>query len=296
LRSLLQAIVAQVGARAYEVIVIDDGGGDIDGVVGEFDQRLPLRLVTQSNSGPAGARNNGAREARGTRLVFIDDDCIPEPDWLRQISLAHQSAPEAAIGGTTTNLLNRNLFSCASQLLIDFLYLHFQREHGRIDAFLTTNNASVPKDRFWAIGGFDVGFERAAGEDREFFDRWRFLGSEILYCPSIVVGHTHWLDLKTFVKQHFYYGEAARRYWLLKWGREGKGKRPKTGFFRDLLLYPVRRHGLNLGSVTLSFLIVLSQVVNALGYFWARLTESPDVSAQLAERTSTLGDVSQRAH
>ena len=269
LRGLLRAIVKQVVDATYEVIVIDDGGGGLDSLVKEFEGLLPLRFLAQANSGPAQARNNGARVARGQRLVFIDDDCVPEPDWLQQIALAHAEIPDAAIGGTTVNLLSENSFSAASQLLIDFLYLYFQLEEGRKDAFLTTNNASVPRERFWEIGGFDVGFERAAGEDREFFDRWRFLGDRIVFRPQIVVGHTHWLDFKGFVLQHFCYGQAARRFWLLKWAREGKRKRVRTGFFQDLLLYPLQRHGLSVKAVTQTFLFVLCQVVNAAGYLWA---------------------------
>lgn len=289
LRSLLRAVTAQVGDVAYEVIVVDDGGGGIQDVVAEFRERLPLVVLTQTNSGPGRARNLGAGEARGTRLVFIDDDCVPEPDWLEQISTAHREAPDAAIGGTTVNLLTENPFSSASQILVDFLYLYFQREEGRNDSFLTTNNASVPRDGFWRSGGFDVGFERAAGEDREFFDRWRFQGREIVFRPAIVIGHSHWMELWSFAVQHFRYGEAARRFWLLKWDREGRRKQPKTRFFRELLLYPLRRHGFGSQAVVLSLLLVLSQISNAAGYLWARLKEPKGFSVEVALETLTPG-------
>ena len=41
-----------------------------------------VKWVAGSHNSPAANRNNGARYAQGEWLVFTDDDCLPDPQWL----------------------------------------------------------------------------------------------------------------------------------------------------------------------------------------------------------------------
>ena len=270
LRALLRGLSVQSFEGAFEVVVVDDDGGGLQQVVEPFQTHLNLKLLSQPNSGPAQARNLGARHATGLRLVFLDDDCVPEAHCLQRIAEAHDEYPDAAIGGLTRNLLTDNIYSSASQLLLDFLYGHFQEEGPRADRFFTTNNLSVPRRRFLAIGGFDTGFSMAAGEDRELSDRWRFHAGELVFDPRIVVGHAHPLALRSFIRQHLRYGTAAKRYWRLKRLRErGRPRLKSKHFYSRLVCYPVIRFGLSLKAGALASLFALSQVANALGYLAA---------------------------
>ena len=65
------------GQDATEVVVVDDGSTDTTAeVLTEAAEHLPLRVVAGGGLGRAGARNLGARHARGERLVFCDDDVL----------------------------------------------------------------------------------------------------------------------------------------------------------------------------------------------------------------------------
>jgi GT2 family glycosyltransferase len=113
------------------------------------------------------------------------------------------------------NGLEGNLYSSASQDLVAFLYDFYGRQANSAGRFFTTNNFAINKDAFWAVGGFDQSFRRAAGEDREFGYRWTRSGRAYKYVPSAVVEHCHDLSFKKFLLQHFNYGRAARLTFLL---------------------------------------------------------------------------------
>src|SRR4051794_20266715 len=84
----------------FEVIVVDDGSAhSVDSVIEQFRGRLDVRVLTQENTGPAGARNFGAAQARGEFLAFTDDDCFPDAGWLRALASYFARTPDRLIGG-----------------------------------------------------------------------------------------------------------------------------------------------------------------------------------------------------
>ena len=70
----------------WEAIIVDDGSAsDTEAVTTLLlkSTRAPVRYIRQLNSGAAAARNRGAAAARGRFLVFIDNDILVEPNFLR---------------------------------------------------------------------------------------------------------------------------------------------------------------------------------------------------------------------
>src|SRR5579871_5771350 len=103
----------------FEVLVIDDGSTQpLESVISDWKSRVPVRLLIQSNTGPATARNRGAAEARGGWLAFLDDDCRAAPGWLKGFADTAASSEEV-LGGATQNVSPHRPCSAASQALVD---------------------------------------------------------------------------------------------------------------------------------------------------------------------------------
>ncbi|HEX3669161.1 MAG TPA: glycosyltransferase [Acidimicrobiia bacterium] len=188
LERLLDALGRQEAAPAFEVVVVDDGSKDATSDrVGETAETLPfkLRVLRQGEStGPAGARNRGWRATTAPLIVFTDDDCVPEPAWLRELATTVAGADLAA--GVTTypedQADRRGTWS------------YWMEDDGNSGHF-STCNVAYRRDVLEAVGGFDEdGFRyrrhgRAAarcvnGEDTDL--AWRAI--EAGFRPAVASG------------------------------------------------------------------------------------------------------------
>ena len=265
----------------FEVIVVDDGSPvGPDAVIARWRSGLDITLVRQANAGPAAARNTGSRHARYAHLAFIDDDCVPQPGWLSGLRRALHSAPNDLIGGCTLNALPQNVFSSASQALVSYLTDYFDGRDGRTRLF-TSNNMAMRADRFRAAGGFDAQFPRAAGEDREFCDRWISQQRGTTVARDAIVMHAHALTLRTFWRQHLEYGRGAASFRQARALRQGGPVRVEpVRFYLRLLKFPFN-DGVTLEAFRTAALIALSQIANAIGFLSSRGSGLKDVEARV---------------
>jgi len=271
LRCCLQSLAELDYPRdRFEVVVVDDGSDpSLEPVVQPFQNELQLNFIRQPNGGPASARNTGAIAARGRYIAFTDDDCQPTRPWLTALDTAFQQHPEALVGGKTLNALPHNLYSTASQVLIDYLYEFYNPAPDRA-TFFASNNFAVPRHRYLDLKGFDTSFPLAAGEDREFCDRWRYHQLPLLYVPAVQVRHAHQLTLKSFWRQHFNYGRGAFCFHRVRAHRtDGSIQVERFSFYWQLLTYPFHRLPAH-QAVAVSGLMFLSQVANVAGFFGER--------------------------
>lgn len=256
----------------FEVIVVDDGSQTLlKTLVASFSNRLDIVLTPQHHGGPAKARNMGAKKAKGEFLAFTDDDCTPTTNWLKALAVRFRGNPNVMIGGKTLNACPNNLYSLATHLLIDYLYQCHNPYPG--DAhFFTTNNLAMPADLFRSTNGFDTTFPLAAGEDRDFCDRWLHSGKRMIYAPEVVVYHAHILNFRTFWRKHLTYGRGAFRYHQARAQRGSGPFRPDIRFYMRLILNPFKQKQRK-RALRITMLLMISQAGNALGFFWERFSQ-----------------------
>src|SRR5690554_3631612 len=79
--ALLKPDNQSLASHCYEVIVSDDGR--LENAKELIEKEYPwVQWVRGPYKGPAANRNTGAAYATGDWLLFTDDDCLPDKDWL----------------------------------------------------------------------------------------------------------------------------------------------------------------------------------------------------------------------
>jgi glycosyltransferase involved in cell wall biosynthesis len=97
--------VLQQTFKDFELLVVDDGSSD-DTLAVLAGYGEALRAFPQANSGPAAARNNGLRRARGEYVAFLDADDYWRPEKLeRQVSVLDER-PAVGFCSTATDVVN----------------------------------------------------------------------------------------------------------------------------------------------------------------------------------------------
>ncbi len=188
----------------YEIIVVNDGNDDkVRDLVQPMDD---VRHVGVPHGGLSNARNIGARIATGDIIVYTDDDCLVDPDWLNWLALAFSSPDRPdCVGGPNIPPPALNVEQACviaapgapSHVLIA----------DRIAEHVPGCNLAVKKLAFDAIGGFDIQF-RTAGDDVDFC--WRLLeaGYKIGFHGGAFVWHLRRSSFRAYLRQQKGYGRA----------------------------------------------------------------------------------------
>lgn len=102
LERVLKGVRDQVNPPTLEVVVGDNGStDDTPRMVERMGAALPIRYVRVEQPGKGRTLNAAMRVSRGSLLVFTDDDVVPAPDWLAELSAAAERHPDSTVLGGT---------------------------------------------------------------------------------------------------------------------------------------------------------------------------------------------------
>ena len=178
--------------ESYEVIVVDDGSTDdtwarLEAVSAPFS----LRTVRhERNRGVSAGRNSGIRLARGRTLIFVSDDVLVPPSFVRQ----HVETVARMPGYWVVGAFRQRHSTSATPFgrYLQDLERGFSRGRtaGEIAPGLwemtwpTARNLSLPRSDLDRIGLFDERF-RTTCEDQDLAQRARQVGIRFVYSERI---------------------------------------------------------------------------------------------------------------
>lgn len=209
LRELLTSMTHLEGEYTFEVIVIEDGSTlRSEKIVQAYRELLTIHYIYQDNTGPAGARNTGARVAKGEFLIFLDSDTVLPTHFLSAVTegIAQQ---EVDLWGGPDRASEE--FSEIQQA-IGYSMSSFFTTGGirggkrKLDVFYPRSfNMGVRKTVFDAVGGFG---NLRFGEDLDFSMRVVESGYRSVLMTQAWVYHKRRVSWRQFFKQVYNSGIA----------------------------------------------------------------------------------------
>lgn len=202
----LEALGSQiVSSSDFEVIVVDNNSNPAM-VIAE-NHPFGTEIILCEKPGSYAARNAGMETANGDLLAFLDADCIPDKNWLKNGIKAIQSVSNHTLAGGEV-LLTQSTNPTAVELYQRIT--GFGQKHNiQHKSFAATANLFIKPEDAIAVGKFNE--ELLSGGDLEWCWRAKEKGIDLIYVPDALVTTSPRKSLKAAIKQAR--RVAGGRYW-----------------------------------------------------------------------------------
>ncbi|MGI3212173.1 glycosyltransferase family 2 protein [Roseovarius tibetensis] len=200
-----------------EVLVVDNGSTQpLEDVQAAFPA---IRFVTEPEKGAAAARNRGVAETAAPRLMFIDADCVPAPDW---VTVGRTVMDRADLIGGRVEVFDETPPPRSGAEAFEAVFAFDFRHYVEVQGFSGTGNLITRRDVFADVGPFRGGMS----EDRDWSFRATAKGYRLIYEERLRVSHPSRQDWSMLrgkwrrITQEMFgqtgRGAAARLKWALK--------------------------------------------------------------------------------
>ncbi len=176
LKRCLSHLIPYVSAHPECSIIVSDNGNASETREGLAEYLGVVRVVQGPRTSPAANRNCGAAHSIGDLLIFLDDDCIPDPNLIAAYQDAVLNNPEIGVfeGRITAEGTETGFADTAPS-----------NERG---GYLWSCNFGIRRELFINLGGFDERYPFPGMEDVDFHFRVASK-SPIRFLPKARVFH-----------------------------------------------------------------------------------------------------------
>ena len=202
-----------------EVFIVDGGSTDgsreiVEGFRAKTD--IALRWHSDKSLRVSAARNTAIRETQAELLLFLDDDCITRPDWIRQL-IQPLLDGKADIAGATDYAPADDPFLARCEDVAFSSWVGSGGVRGGKGPALTGFCPMTCNMAMWRVKMIEVGsFEETmkAVEDTEFVYRSREKGLRVVFVPGATVQHRRRAAIRSICYHNYIRGYG--RTFLLK--------------------------------------------------------------------------------
>ena len=213
--------------------VVDDASTDDTAALA---RKRGCKVVSMDRqSGPAAARNAGARAADGDIFFFVDGDIVVPPQALSLVNNALTDVDADAVVG----ILSREATFERFQNTYENLYMHYMyaRYEDTIPIFYTSAAAIEPRV-FEETGGFDEHYTTPGIEDMAFGRRLLADGRTVRFLRELAVTHRKEFALSHLLRVNFRKAVGTTRLMLRSRG-DGWREKPVSSGWGFLLCIPL---------------------------------------------------------
>lgn len=190
-------------ALDYEIVLVDNNCTDnTRSICDQFARSHPhihFRYVLEPEQGLSAARNKGIKEANGDIIIYVDDDALVDPDYIRSFAEHFATHPTTmAAGGPIEPLYETQEPSWMSPytkaLLTAWMNYGDKVREYPSGKYPGGGNAAYRKVVFDKVGLFNTELGRKgtallASEEKDIFDKMHAMGMKVLYLPTPVLHH-----------------------------------------------------------------------------------------------------------
>ena len=194
----LTALASATTEVSFEVIIVDNGSTDgTKEFLGELKGDVQV-IQNEENLGFAKACNQGAQAARGKYLVFLNNDTIPQAQWLNPLVSEVDEHPEVGIVGSKllyadgsvqhAGVIFMRSITTAYHIYRSALSTDPGVNQRRVFQAVTAACMLIRRELFEEAHGFDEAFINGF-EDVDLCLKVREKGYQVIYQPRSVVYH-----------------------------------------------------------------------------------------------------------
>jgi glycosyltransferase involved in cell wall biosynthesis len=191
----LELAIRAAPKMEVEVILVDNSSSDgTQDVIKRWAKSVPFVVLTlfEARPGLSTARNAGIRSASGAVLIFTDDDCALNSDYLITLERYYKNDVVPVVRGGRVELGSHE--DLPFTIKLDD-HAHQMAEIDHPSGFLIGANLTMHRTVIHQVGLFDERFGAGApfiaAEDTDYIYRCYLHGILIEYVPDLTVKHFH---------------------------------------------------------------------------------------------------------